>query len=185
MAQVVVDCLKCTFDNSGNRDVNYGGDAGVKCQTGIVKGENYRSYYEVDLSAAGIPADAIVQSTSKFEQYITSHWEGEVGQTYRLVRNTGAWDEDTLTYNNPPGIDSPIVTSIAGPGGADAWYAITGSDIVPFINEALDNQGGIFSVRLESLDTGSGFIAHSDDGANKPKLTVDYLLPHVQVAIIG
>lgn len=190
MGQVVVGCEKCTFDDDGNRDTNYGGDVGVKCQNGVVKEGNYVSYYEVDLSAQGIPADAIVQLSSKFEQYVFSLFEGEAEtHTYRMTALFDAWDEDTLTYNNRPNVDFPIVAGIAGPGGINTWYSITGSDLVDFIQDALDNRSGIFSVRLEALEVEDGFIARSDDSEeeppNIPKLTVVWLVPHVQTSVLG
>lgn len=188
MGQVVKDILKCTYDDTEARDTNYGGDTVVKIRDGTGKGVGVEwGWFEVDLSGEGIPANAIVQPDSKAEFYIEALWDsGEV--TYTITRIADAWNEedpDGLTYNNRPAGSFPLFGGILAPDAADAYWAITGASLAAQIQDALDNRSGLLGFVLNVAPAGDGLICHSDEGDNKPKVTINWLVPHVQVSHIG
>ena len=185
MYQVVKVCAKSTYSEFTNPDTNYGGAAGIKSGVDSAKSEEWKSYMEWDVSAEGIPAAAIVQSTSKIRIYLLSL--NAVTNNAQWWRPDAAWNEvdpGGLTYNNAPGAAQPWDTGAAA-AQATGWYTITGANLAVFFQDALDNRSGIVSFVYFANTADAFWVAQSDDADNPPELTIDYLLPHVQVSVIG
>lgn len=174
---LVVDPItKCAAVNYDTPDTNYGGDTATSVRSlppDKDPADLWFTYIEADIS--GIPGGQIMLATSKLEFYVDVIWG--VPTIYGLHKVDDAWVENVITWTNKPGWEGSIqYTGWSGPGGASAYFSITGAGLATVLQDAYDNEAGLFSVFLTaSADaTDVGFTAQSDDGTNKPKLTVDY-----------
>jgi len=190
MSQLVIDpiILAATI-NSGEPDLNYGTSVylQVRYQGASTKSSAYaqRTWIEVDISA--IPSGSTIASTSKLEKYCTGVDAAAAATLYRVTqtdvvelevtwnsRKTGsAWVTPGGDYGDP----HVHFTTPAAPG----WFTITDAEFAAFLQDALNNRGGIGRMLLR-IDTESaptkGAAFSSDDDTHDPswklKLTVDY-----------
>lgn len=186
MPQLVIDPIpKCNHLYEGTPDTNWGG--GDVLEVRFVpqpKGADIISRSIMDADISAIPGGETINPTSKLELYCWSIQTASAATIHRITE--AGWTEYGSTWN-----DSDAPTPWATPGGdyssptvpfttpaSLGWSTITGEDLAAFLQNALDNWGGIarmlLKVDAEHTLKGGGMYWSDDKPGLEPKLTVDY-----------
>jgi hypothetical protein len=170
MADITIQpTTKDTQDWECQPDINYGGNYRATPYGYIPFRRN--TYWEFDISS--IPAGAVI-SLAKIKLYCSYL---TAGKSYRARRITGAWVENTETWNNEPAVTETDGVDLNGPA-ALGWYEITITNMVATAR----GLGTILGIRISDITNTSGandFYTkeYDDDITKRPKLEISYSIP--------
>lgn len=155
---------------------NYGND--VQMEAGIYVNKLgtatfRRSYTEIQMS--GIPADAIIVS-AQLMVYQNSGLTASTSTDLYVERITSSWDESVIKAGTEPSVSSSeIVTSSSY---ASNWRSFdVKAHVQKMVNGGYTNLGWRIRYFNETQTTANLYKFQTSDGANAPKLVINYYLP--------
>ncbi|MFA5055789.1 MAG: DNRLRE domain-containing protein [Dehalococcoidia bacterium] len=144
--------------------------------SGNALGSQCRAYIQFLLGS--VPSSAVIIDAKLglfYEDNAGGSTEGPVG----VYRVTGTWDETTITWDNQPAIVAGVVATTTVPAiHTDDWIYWDIDDLVQgWISGSLPNRGLTLRDTDETTFEGYKGFYSDDNGADTPKLTIQYYDP--------
>jgi hypothetical protein len=180
--EVILIPIKDAYVHSINPDTNYGHSQDLWMGKGTYWDLGYaRSLVQFDLSS--LPGDPNLITSAVFSAYQYATAPAAGGRAVDVKRITSTWDEDTVTWNNPPNYDDTTVWASAAVGDC-FLYDWVNWDVTALVKNQVSggstNLGWLLKMYWEIPAGASrlGYFRSTDYTADpilRPKLVVDYI----------
>lgn len=168
--------------NDGN--TNFGGNTALKASRTSVSSLWYKTRGLLQFDLAAIPKNAIITSAT-LTLSGTNHSTAGQSNASTLLRITGDWNEQTVTWNNQPLTTANASIAIAASTTATQVYDI---DVKTHVQDMVLNPSANFGWMIKLNGEGTAatsemYYASSDyttDISKRPKLVITYLVLNIK-----